>query len=130
MPPFAQLRPALQPPPAQQGCPLSPQASQIRLVPASVRVQTSLLAVQNLGPVVPPTLQQGSPEAPQEPASPTQAPAWQVPLPPGQSESAAMQVPLAQQLVPVQELSGQQPLPAIPQVWQMYVAPPPSVPAI
>ena len=120
MPPFAQLRPELQPPPAQHGCPLYPQASQIRGSPASGRAQTSLPAVQNLLPAPPPpTVQQGSLDPPQEPASPTHAPAWQVPLLPGQTESAAMQVPLAQQPVPVQELSGQQPLPAIPQVWQV-----------
>ena len=101
----------------------------IRLAPASVRPQTSLPAVQNL--VAAPTVQQRSPEPPQAPASPTHAPAWQVPLLPGQTESAAMQVPLApQQPPPVQELSAQQPLPAIPQGWQMRVGPPPSVPAL
>jgi hypothetical protein len=40
-----------------------------------------------------------------------------------------MQVPLAQQPVPVQELSAQQLLPVIPQVWQMKVGPAASVAA-
>jgi hypothetical protein len=127
--PAPQFRPALQVPAPQHGCPLSPQASQIRASPASGRAQTSLPAVQNLLPAPAPTVQQGSPEAPHEPASPTQAPAWQVPLLPGQTESTAMQVPLAQQPL-AQELSEQQPLPTIPQVWQMNVVPPPSAPAL
>lgn len=87
-----QVRPVSQLLLEQHGCPLPPQGSQVR--PASVVGQTCLPAVQKLPrPPTPMPAQQGSPDSPHEPPSPTQAPAWHTPLLLGQAEPAATHVP-------------------------------------
>ena len=72
-PPPVQVRPVSQVPSEQHGLVLAPQGSQTR--PASAVPQTSLLAVQKAPPPPRPPAQHGSPGPPQEPPSPTHAPA-------------------------------------------------------
>ena len=94
VPPPEQVRPVLQALPLQHRSVLPPQAAQVRGPPPAAGGQVSPSAVQKAPPPPPPVpVQHGSPDPPQPPASPMQAPASHTPLLLGQSAFSAMQVP-------------------------------------